>query len=195
VKEQLQFLGRFVRDPRTVGAIAPSSRVLARAMVDGLDLSGSVHVIELGPGTGSFTREVIDRLGPAARFLAVEVNPVFADGLRARWPSLECLCASAEGLETIAGERGLRPVDHIISGLPFASLPGEISRRIMDAIAATLRPGGTFTTFQYIHGYGLPLAVKFRRAMAARLGPHRVMSTVMRNVPPAFVLRWTLHSS
>ena len=55
------------------------------------------------------------------------------------------------------------PVDHIVSGLPFVSLPQAMTQRMLASISNTLRPGGTFTTFQYLHGYRLPSAVAFRR--------------------------------
>jgi phospholipid N-methyltransferase len=82
------------------------------------------------------------------------------------------------------------PADHIISGLPFASLPGEVTTAILDAVAASLRPGGTFTTFQYVNGYPTPLAKSFRRALSARMGSSPERRMVWRNIPPAFVLTW-----
>jgi phospholipid N-methyltransferase len=81
-------------------------------------------------------------------------------------------------------------VDHIISGLPFASLPAETTRRILDGVHETLRVGGTFTTFQYVHAYGMTAAASFRRELSARLGSGPHSHLVVRNVPPAFVLTW-----
>ena len=76
MNEHLLMLGRFVRSPRTVGAVAPSSRALAEEMVQGLDLSGAANVVELGPGTGVVTRAIAERLGPDAHALAVDVGDV-----------------------------------------------------------------------------------------------------------------------
>jgi len=191
VREFLQLFGRFLRQPRTVGAVAPSSRILAREMVRGLDLGAAVRLAELGPGTGAFTREIVDRLGPAGRFLAIELEPEFAAAIKHKWPAVDCVCASAAMLAPLAAERRLKPVDHIISGLPFASLPGEMTREILDGIQEVLRPGGTFTAFQYVHAYGLPPAVAFRREITARLGGPPAKRLVIRNIPPAWVLRWT----
>jgi phospholipid N-methyltransferase len=188
--EHLLFFGRFLRDPRTVGAIAPSSRRLAREMVDKVDFTRPVRIVELGPGTGAFTREILGRLGPAGRFLAVDIDPTFVAKIRQRWPQVDCVCASAESLPALAAERRLAPVDHIVSGLPFASLPGATSRGILGAIAATLRAGGTFTTFQYVHAYRLPPAVKFRRDLRERFGSDPTSSLVVWNLPPAYVLTW-----
>ena len=193
--EHLQFLGRFLRSPRTIGAIAPSSRWLARAMAANLanpvSRANPVRVVELGPGTGAFTREIVERLGPADRFLCVEIEPAFIESLRRRWPEVECVCASAESLPTLVGERQLGPIDHMVSGLPFASLPTETTRGILDSVGRTLRPGGTFTTFQYVHSYGLPPAIVFRRGMNTLMGSTPSVRFVARNLPPAFALSWT----
>jgi len=190
-REHFLLLGRFLKHPRRVGAVAPSSATLARLMVHGLNFDGQVRIVELGPGTGSLTSAIATRLGPGARMLAIDVDQGFIDRLRVQWPRIEYVCASAAALPTLAAERGLAPVDHIISGLPFASLPGEVTRDILEGIERTLRPGGTFTTFQYVHAYPLPPAVAFRRDISRRMrsGPHRRL--VIRNFPPAFVLTWT----
>jgi phosphatidylethanolamine/phosphatidyl-N-methylethanolamine N-methyltransferase len=184
------FLSHFRKNPRTVGAIAPSSQRLARAMLDGLDLAAGVKVVELGPGTGAVTGEIARRLMPGATCLAIDINPVFAARVAARWPQIESICDRAESLVSIARARNLLPVDHIISGLPFASLPSAMTRQIVEAIAESLAPGGTFTTFQYAHAYGFPPAVAVRRGLTGQMGaaPRRVF--VAGNIPPALVLRW-----
>ena len=159
-------------------------------MVDGLDFSGNPRVVELGPGTGAFTSAIVERLGGTAHLLAVEVDPRFAERLRAAWPSLDCACASAAALPALADERGINPVDHILSGLPFLSLPIEETTEILDGIQRTLRPGGTFTTFQYVHTFTLAPGVAFRDALSKRLGAEPTRTLVVRNSPPAYVLRW-----
>lgn len=190
MNEHLLMLGRFVRSPRTVGAVAPSSRVLAAEMVRGLDLAGTATVVELGPGTGVVTRAIAARLGPDAHALAIDVEPTFVAALAQKHPRIEAVCASAADLASLLRARSMFPADHIISGLPFASLPGDVTTSILDAIAAALRPGGTFTTFQYLNGYPTPLARNFRQAMTERMGTAPTRRVVWRNIPPAFVLRW-----
>ena len=102
----------------------------------------------------------------------------------------EAACGSAAALPDIAAERGLTPVDYILSGLPFASLPTAVTTSILDGIHRTLRPAGTFTTFQYAHAYGLPPAVAFRRELTRRMGSPPARGLVMWNLPPAYVLTW-----
>jgi len=190
IEEHLTFLGRFLRNPRQVGALAPSSRTLAREMLRGIPLTPASRIVELGPGTGVFTREVIRQLPAGGKFLAVDIDPRFCRELRDRWPALDCECGSAADVSAMIAARGWTGVDHIISGLPFASLPAALSRSILSAVQSVLHRGGTFTTFQYIHAYPSPPAKAFRREMAARFGPLVARRAVFRNLPPAFVLSW-----
>jgi phosphatidylethanolamine/phosphatidyl-N-methylethanolamine N-methyltransferase len=184
----LAFLGALIRNPRAVGAIAPSSASLARRMVR--DVAPASRVVELGPGTGVITREILARQADAGSFLAVDVDRAFVDRIRRAWPGIDCVCASAEFLPLLAAERGWPQIDHIVSGLPFATLPSATTRLILDGVHQVLRPGGTFTTFQYVHAYRVPSASAFRREMSRRLGGQPAAQLVVRNMPPAFVLTW-----
>ena len=190
MNEHLLMLGRFVRSPRTVGAVAPSSRALAEEMLQGLDLSSPTNVVELGPGTGVVTRVIAERLGPKSQALAIDIEPEFVAAIARRFPRVEAVCGSAADLPALLRQRHMFPAAHIISGLPFASLPPGITTSILDAIKASLAHGGTFTTFQYLQGYPTPLAKSFRRAMSERMGAAPSSKVVWRNLPPAFVLTW-----
>jgi phospholipid N-methyltransferase len=136
------------------------------------------------------TGEIAKRLGPGASCLAVDVNPVFISQIATRWPRIECVCDRAERLVELVRERGMHPIDHVVSGLPFASLPLASTRQIIGAIVATLRSGGTFTTFQYVHSYAFPSAVSFRRAVTRNMDGPPSSTLVVGNVPPALVFRW-----
>ena len=190
-REHLLLFGRFLRSPRSIGAIAPSSPALADAMVQPMRLDGGDRVVELGPGTGALTSALVAQLRPETRVLAIDREPVFVERLRARWPQVDCVCASAAALRTLAAERGLLPIDHIVSGLPFASLPAEVTTSILESIEESLRTNGTFTTFQYVHAYKMRQATAFRRELSDRLGAEPRRTLVMRNLPPAYVLTWT----
>jgi phosphatidylethanolamine/phosphatidyl-N-methylethanolamine N-methyltransferase len=190
--DHLLFLNHFRKSPRTVGAIAPSSQRLARAMLTGLPLERDpgVRMVELGPGTGAVTAEIVRRLPDNATCLAIDVDPVFSARVGARWPRIDSVCDRAEHLVEIARARALLPLDHIVSGLPFASLPAATATAIVEAIVSSLRVGGTFTTFQYAHAYGFGSAATVRRTLTREMGSPPVRSLVLGNVPPALVLRW-----
>jgi phospholipid N-methyltransferase len=187
-REHLVFLGALMRNPRNVGAIAPSSAQLARRVAQ--YVTPGSRVIELGPGTGVVTRELLARTGRSGTLLAVDIDRTFVERLQRAWPEVDCVCASAETLPLLAAERGWTDVDHIVSGLPFAVLPAATTRAIVDGVEKLLRRGGTFTTFQYAHTFRLPPAASFRRQVSEHLACEPTSQFVVRNVPPALVLSW-----
>lgn len=191
----LRFARRFLQHPGRVGSIAPSSRRLASAVLSGIrrppGAARALTIVELGAGTGAFTRAIVAGLRPGDRFVGIEVDTAFVEILRRRWPDIDIVCASAEALYEILGERALGPVDHVVSGLPFATLPADTTRRIVAAVARSIRRGGTFSTFHYLHSYGVPSAAAFRRKMTSALGSAPSIEFVARNLPPALALTWT----
>jgi len=190
LREHVLLFSRFLRSPRTVGAVTPSSRAVAEAIVEHVDFDQPGRIVELGPGTGALTGPIVERLGPHIEFLALEIDQAFCERIQRRWPAVECICASAEQLDRIAAARGMTPVDHIVSGLPFVSLPQPVTRQILESVVSVLRPGGTFSTFQYLHAYGMPAGAAFRKNMSGRMGSEPDVRLVMKNLPPALVLTW-----
>jgi phosphatidylethanolamine/phosphatidyl-N-methylethanolamine N-methyltransferase len=191
LREHMLLASRFFRSPRTIGALAASSRTMGREMVADLPRDRPVTIVELGPGTGVLTRAIVDRIAPGSRFVAIDLESTFVEKLRRRWPAVDFVCGSAADLAALATDRQLGPVDHIISGLPFASIAVADTRRILDGVERTLRPEGTFTTFQYVHSYPVPSARMFRRDMSLRMGGPPTRRLVVRNFPSAFILTWT----
>lgn len=188
--DSLHLLTALLRSPAAVGAIAPSSPSLARAMLRGLRLAPGRAILELGPGTGPFTRQIHQQLPDPAAYLGIETDPRLVELLRSRYPALRLVHGSAEHMTDHLREAGLDSITAIISGLPFASLPAPVQARIVDQLDALMIPGVTFRTFQYLHAWPLPSAARFRRQMAERFGPPRIIRPVARNLPPALVLSW-----
>jgi phospholipid N-methyltransferase len=132
-------------------------------------------VVELGAGTGPYTGEILERLGPQGRLLAFEIDPELARGLAERFddPRLRVIADSAANLE--AHLDGARP-DVIVSALPFTSLPATVRAEILDAARRVLAPGGVMLVLQY--------SLFAQRELARRFGAiERRLSPL--NVPPA----------
>jgi hypothetical protein len=119
------FLARFLRHPLRVGAVAPSSPTLAAHVVAPVPGQGDPMVVELGPGTGAFTRAIQDRLGGRGYHLAVEADPVFAATLRHRYSRVDVAFADAADLPALLARRGLPAADVVVSGLPWTVFPGR----------------------------------------------------------------------
>lgn len=189
--DALTFLAAWWRSPRGIGAVAPSSPVLARAMVAGLSLDEEESVIEFGPGTGPFTREIRRILPCREAYLGIDCESRFVGMLRDRFHGMAFVEGSAAEAPGFRRDADLGPVRAIISGLPFASLPSGVQDDVIAAIDTLLEPGAEFRTFQYVHAYMLPRAIRYRRRMCEVFGLPQLSRPVWRNLPPAFVLRWT----
>lgn len=190
-RQTLRFLRAFVSSPRSVGAIAPSSSELARAMVAGLQFQPGDTVVELGPGTGALTAAIQALIPDSACYLGIEREDRFVHILRERFPDLCFVQGDAEDARELCRRHGLEAPRAILSGLPFTmQSPGQ-QDRILSNVAALLADGGTFRTFQYIHGYVLPTAVRFRRRTRQILGSrHHLSEPLLANLPPAYILTW-----
>ncbi len=190
-----RFLSEFVFHPVTTGAIAPSSRRLAREMVSWVDWDRVDVCVEFGPGTGAFTGSILESLRPGARFLAVELNPQFAALMARRFPRVETVCRSVADIEPICTERGIGRIDCIICGLPWASFAADLQRCLMNAVLSRLAPGGCFATFAYLQGTWLPAGMRFKELLQDAFPDVQRSRIVWRNLPPAFVYRCRAPSS
>ncbi len=148
---------------------------------------GDPVVVELGPGTGSFTAEIQRRLGGRGRHLAVEINPKLAAHLSDRHPGVEVVVDDACGLPGLLGDRGVAKADVIISGLPWAAFSPSCRTACSRPSSGSLAPGGAFTMFAYVHAMLLPPALRIRRSLFGSFEEVVMGRTVWPNLPPAFV--------
>lgn len=189
VVERVEFFRVFIKAPTHVGAVSPSSRSLARAMLHELALKTADTVVEIGPGTGAFTDLILKRIGEDTTFIALEVSESYAKSLRRRFPKLAVYHDSAEQMQHYLGHHGKKSAKYIVSGIPWALLDPGIQTRIMNAVVASLEPKGVFTTFAYLHALWMPSARKFRRTLEACFANVKTSPVVWKNLPPAFVYR------
>src|SRR4051812_16103996 len=162
VGERLQFFSAFLRNPAHVGSLLPSSSALAREMVRTCDLRHAKTVVELGAGTGPFTREILKQIGPDTLFIAIELDERSVAALRREFPDAIIHHESAANLQECLARHGRQRADYVLSGLPWGSLPAGVADRILSAVFASLEPGGTFVTFGYVHSQMLPGIRRFR---------------------------------
>lgn len=146
--ERRRFLRSFLSGPGRVGAVLPTSGRTVRATLDMAPIAGARCVVELGAGTGPYTREILTRLGTDGRLLSFEVDPALARNLATDLPDprLQVIVDSAASLA--AHLDGDRP-DVIVSALPFTSLPGEVGREILAEARRVIADDGVMLVLQY----------------------------------------------
>jgi phosphatidylethanolamine/phosphatidyl-N-methylethanolamine N-methyltransferase len=187
------FIKEFVSQPLVIGAVAPSSRFLARKMLEGAPLKAAGAVVEYGPGTGAFTDHILRGLSAECRYLAIELNPAMARLWRDRHPGRTLYRNSVANVERLCRREGIEAggVDLIFSGLPWASFPDELQEQVLEATLRVLRPGGQLITFGYRVGTWLPKGRRFYQRLPRYFADVRRSEWEWRNLPPAFVVRCT----
>jgi phospholipid N-methyltransferase len=168
-----------------VGAVTPSSSHLAARLAAVVPRVGEPVVVELGPGTGSVTAAIEYRLAGRGRHVAVEIDLVLAKHLRAEYPGVEVLVGDAATLEQLLAAHQVPPADAVVSGLPWSLINADAQRVIVDATARSLRPGGSFTTFAYVHALSMNRARQFRALLGEVFDEVLTTRTVWWNLPPA----------
>lgn len=199
--------GTFIRECRrhfqNTGSLLPSSRFLARALVTELGKPrGPARILEVGPGTGSVTREILRFLQPGDRLDAVEINARFVELLQQRFQNERAFRQRRDQVEIIHAAVedliGEGVYDFIVSGLPLNNFPVALVRTIYRAYDRLLKPGGTLTYYEYVFIRQLktPFVNRRERRRLYRVGrvvgnfirEHQVRrQRVLMNVPPAIV--------
>lgn len=188
---KVQFFRNWLASPGTTGAVWPSSRQLAQQMLAELNLAPGEGIVELGPGTGAITRELLPHLSSPAQYLGIELSSQFLILLNAQFPDLKFVQGDARETHVLVEQHLSCPVKYVLSSLPFSNQTPATQQAIIESISRCLAPNGLFRTYQYALAYWLPRAVRFRELTSAILC-HQSRSTILiRNLPPAFVLTWT----
>jgi phospholipid N-methyltransferase len=173
------FIGQSLKNFIKVGAFLPSTPLLARRMVKGIESS---VIVELGPGTGVFTKEILKKLPKDGRLIAIENNEIFVRYLKDKIKDkrLEICIGDAINLKDLLNKRGINKVSYIISGLPLGNFNKDLKNKILKEISNSLDDHGTFIQFEYL--------LAGMRAVKS-VFPHISLSYEIWNIPPAFVMR------
>ena len=196
-----QFYRQFREQYHTTGSILPSSRALARAMTRPLrQMKTPRRILEVGPGTGAITAEIVRQLRPADQFDIVEINAEFVAHLEERF-------ANEPDFRKRRGQTHLmhRPLqeapgehcyDFLISGLPLNNFSLVLVEDIYRSYERLLKPAGTLTCFEYVwvREMKLPFVkgserdrlTKLKGYLEAKFRRYQIgEEIVMLNVPPA----------
>jgi len=181
-RDHLQFLRTWASDPLRVAAVAPSGAALGRLMTVGVTPSHA-PILELGPGTGVFTRALFDRGIDPADLTLIEYGAEFAALLTERFPAVRLINADAARISASDLFPGAK-AGAVISGLGLLSMPPRTVIAILTNAFDCLRPDGAF--YQFTYGPRCPVS----RPILDRLGlKARRIGGTMWNLPPASVYR------
>jgi phospholipid N-methyltransferase len=150
--EQLLLFGRnFIKHPKMLGSLIPSSRFLVNHVLDQVDWPRARVLLEYGPGVGTFTSEILRRMNPDAVLIALETNADFVHYLRSRLRDdrLHVLHGSAADADVALAQLKLRQADCVISGIPYTTMPSSLRDDILQKTHSILAPEGIFLVYQF----------------------------------------------
>lgn len=183
--DKLDFFLAWLRRPHRVGAVVPSGKALGDAMASCIDVEAPGVVVELGGGTGSITRAILEA-GVAPRdLIVVERDAALCKIIGARHPGVHVLCADARDLDRLLPAIGVERVKTVVSGLPLLSMDRADCRRVLKAAFAVLPERGEFLQFTY--GPASPVSYE-TRSLLGLVGKRS--EWVLNNLPPAAVWRY-----
>lgn len=180
------FFRAFLKAPRTVASVIPSSAFLEKRVIRAANIASAGVVVEFGTGTGGLTRAMLKAMRPDANLLAIERTAAFIPGIEQIGdPRLDVVNACASTVVAELARRGHAGADAIVSGIPFSTMPEDVSEKIALAIGDALNPGGRFVAYQFsdrVADYLRPV-----------MGEPEIENEV-RNIPPVRVFTWQKRS-
>jgi len=197
------FWREFRQTFHSTGAVLPSGRALARSLASQVGCNGGGQkVLEVGPGTGAVTGQIIARLGADDRLDLVELNPRFAQLLISRLNhdvSWRTVSDRIRVLQMPVEELGDDCCyDVIVSGLPLNNFSCEMVEQILAQFHRLAATDALLSFFEYV-------AIRKAKSLCSKPAERRRLSgigqlldreltawgvarqCVLANVPPAWV--------
>lgn len=162
-----------------MGAIAATGKYAARAMAARIPIGSQLPVLELGPGTGSITRAILERGVPPERLVSIEYNSEFCDYLREQFPRVNFINGDALDLNRTLEGTPWREFSAVISGLPLLNLSKSVRAEMITGALAHCEPGAPLVQFTYGARPPVPAMKDMFSVTLEEL--------IVRNVPPAWI--------
>jgi len=148
LNDLLVFTTTSIKNFKEIGAIVPSSAELSQNISKHIiNRSEPLRIIEVGAGTGSFTKEIINKLKPNDQLDIIEMNPAFHSVLQEKfsaYPQVKIHCLN------VLDWQPDYEYDLIICGLPFNAFPSDLVLKIFEHFKKIIKNGGIFSYFEYI---------------------------------------------
>ncbi len=177
IQEKCLFLYKFLRSPRQVGSVTPSSRFLAKKMIESVPWDEVENIAELGAGTGAITKYIRLAARGNTNVLLFETDKFMRGELKRQYPEFMCYPDCRELQHAMHSEK-IERLDCIVSGLPFFNFPQELRDQLMEQILGSLKDNGLFIAFQY--------SQQMKKQLTERFDIEQIKFVPL-NVPPAFV--------
>lgn len=188
MNKKFNFFKEAIKNYKTSGTIAPSSRFLANKMIKPINFSNADLIVELGPGNGAVTKFILNKIKPETTLVCFEINDGFyLELLKMNHPQLIVLKTSAENINEELQKLGFAKADYVVSSLPLSILPKSLSVSILNESFKVLKEKGLFMQFQYsLFSY---------KELKKIFGKHITLNFEPINFPPAFIYKCSKNST
>jgi|SRR5947209_6834550 len=163
LRQRWLFARAFLRDPKGLGSVIPSSKFLMNRILERIDFERARVIVEYGPGIGNLTAEMLRALQPGAKLVAIDTSEEFVRHLcnNFRHPGLHVEHGSAAEVGAILRRLGIARADYVVSGIPYSTLPAGLRRSIVRATREVLAPDGELIVYQFSSAVLRDLLVEF----------------------------------
>ncbi len=178
--EKLLFFSAFLKYPKEIGSVMPSSKFLINKLLNNINFKNAKCIVEYGPGTGCITTEILKRARKNCKVLCFELNKNLYNYLKSNIKDnrLTIINDSAENIQKYVKKLNIEKVDYVISGIPFSILPKRKKSVIIKETKNILKDDGKFVIYQFVNSVKKNLADYFS-SISTRFVPF--------NIPPIFV--------
>jgi phosphatidylethanolamine/phosphatidyl-N-methylethanolamine N-methyltransferase len=178
--EKREFIKQFWKNKKSIGAMRPSSRILTDKMLQNIPFKRTKVFVELGPGTGVFTKEILSQMSDDSLLFVFEVNDEFFSNLQKKLKDKRCILIhdTAENISVHLNERGIEKADVIVSSLPLANFEEGLRTDILKTAYENLQENGKFIQYQY--------SLQAKNILTDIFSQVNIDFTLW-NLPPAFI--------
>lgn len=180
MEKKTKFGVQFIKNYKMIGSVTPSSKFLTNKILQPIAFNRVKTIVEFGPGTGVFTKQILERMAPDARLLCIELNTGLFEVLSKSFndPRLILIHGSATDLPRYLAEAGVEFADVIISSLPLAAFGANLRKEVLQTAHDCLKPKGRYLQFQY--------SLNAKKDLSAIFEKVNIDFTLL-NFPPAFI--------
>lgn len=181
MEKKRYFIKQFFKEKKMVGAVSPSSKYLMRKMLANINFKTANVIVEFGPGTGVFTREIVKRMKSDCKLIVFELHEEFFKKLHEEFkdnPSVILRNESAENIGLVLQEHNMHKASYVISSLPLANFPKELIHSILKNSIDNLLQDAKYIQFQY--------SLTSKKHLQEHFNSVSINFTA-RNIPPAFI--------
>ena len=175
--DEIRFIKGMMLQPKTVGAIMPTSARTAARMASIIDIHSGLKVLELGPGTGVITKAILDRGVKPEDVVSIEYSTPFVQHLSAKYPGVNFINGDAFDLAKTLKDFEGQKFDCVISGIPLLNFPMHARVKLIEDLIKLMPPGRPVVQFSYG-----PVSPVIAKPDSYKI---QHFDFVVRNIPPA----------